>query len=180
MYALGVVATQWSTLLTCWYAQGTRVMVFLAEFKFAVATKKLDATFKSHTKTHIQQVRVCTGGAARAVSSSDSCAIACAEIQPTGAVPSCEGVAVCMQDFVDCVIPHATPPRPGLPSVAHGAVNTRTWIHMHLHVYWDLVTPALRATFPRLSSDHHGAASCSSHCLTQSKTLPARPPVVRW
>ena len=36
---------------------GTRVMVFLAEFKFAVATKKLDATFKSHTKTHIQQVR---------------------------------------------------------------------------------------------------------------------------
>ena len=72
MYALGVVATQWSTLLTCWYAQGTRVMVFLAEFKFAVATKKLDATFKSHTKTHIQQVRVCTGGAARAVSSSDS------------------------------------------------------------------------------------------------------------
>ena len=42
------------------YAQGTRVMVFLAEFKFAVATKKLDATFKSHTKTHIQQVRVCT------------------------------------------------------------------------------------------------------------------------
>lgn len=60
MYALRVVATQWSTLLTCWYAQGTRVMVFLAEFKFAVATKKLDATFKSHTKTHIQQVRVCT------------------------------------------------------------------------------------------------------------------------
>jgi len=34
-------------------------MVFLAEFKFDVQGKTLDATFKSHTKTHIQKVRVC-------------------------------------------------------------------------------------------------------------------------
>ena len=43
-------------VLVC--VQGSRVMVFLAEFKFDVPSKRLDATFKSHTKTHIQQVRV--------------------------------------------------------------------------------------------------------------------------
>lgn len=36
---------------------GSRVMVFLAEFRFDVAAKRLSATFKSHTKTHIQKVR---------------------------------------------------------------------------------------------------------------------------